>query len=80
MSGMSIESTAYWAEREERIFATRNEAERDMAKAVGVGELTPLQVIQLRQACAVFERCEEGIERVQAQMEYWRSKGDKHVG
>ena len=74
---MTQESLTYWQEREEKIFARRDESERAMARAVGVDELTPEQVYALRSACSEFERCEEGIERVQEQMRYWSARGER---
>jgi hypothetical protein len=51
-------------EREEKIFAQRDEYERSINKIIG-NELSPSQFIQLRQLFADVERCEEGIERIQ---------------
>ena len=51
-------------EQENKIFKRRDEAEKSLNTILGI-ELTSLQLAQVRQAVALFESCEEGIERVQ---------------
>jgi hypothetical protein len=54
----------YLQEQENTIFARRDEAEREIERVVG-RILTPLEFLQIRQAIAQFEECEDKIESVQ---------------
>lgn len=51
-------------QREEKIFAQRDEYERKISEVIG-SELSSLQFLQLRQLFADVEKCEQGIERIQ---------------
>jgi hypothetical protein len=54
-------------EQEGKIFARRDEAEGAINKVIG-RELTPLEFLQIRQAIADFEECEQRIEKIQDRM------------
>jgi hypothetical protein len=51
-------------EQENTIFTRRDEAEREVERVVGRA-VTPLEFLQIRQAIAQFEECEDKIEGVQ---------------
>jgi len=51
-------------EQENTIFARRDEAEREVERVVGRA-VTPLEFLQIRQAIAQFEECEDRIENIQ---------------
>ena len=55
------------AAQEEKIFDRRDDAEQRLNTLLGM-TLTPSQFMQVRDIVATFERCEEGIDRVQEQM------------
>ena len=55
-------------EREEKIFAQRDEFERKINEVIG-SELSPSQFLALRQLFFDIERCEESIERVQERIQ-----------
>jgi hypothetical protein len=54
-------------EQENTIFARRDEAEREVERVVGRA-VTPLEFLQIRQAIAQFEECEDRIETIQARI------------
>jgi hypothetical protein len=57
----------YLQEQENTIFIRRDEAEREVERVVGRA-VTPLEFLQIRQAIAQFEECEDKIEKVQEQI------------
>ena len=54
-------------EQENAIFARRDEAESEIERVVGRA-VTPLEFLQIRQAIATFEECEDRIESIQARI------------
>jgi len=61
----------YLQEQENTIFTRRDEAEREVERVVG-RILTPLEFLQIRQAIAQFEECEDKIESVQERINNMR--------
>jgi hypothetical protein len=57
----------YLQEQENTIFIRRDEAEREVERVVGRA-VTPLEFLQIRQAIAQFDACEDKIETIQAQI------------
>jgi hypothetical protein len=54
-------------EQEKQIFMHRDEAEGEIERVMGRA-LTPLELLQIRQAVGAFEECEQRIEKVQERM------------
>ena len=57
----------YLQEQENTIFIRRDEAERAIERVVGRA-VTPLEFLQIRQAIAQFDECEDRIETIQARI------------
>jgi ubiquinone biosynthesis protein UbiJ len=55
-------------QRLEKIFDQRDGYERNISEVIG-RELSPSQLLELKQLCADIERCEQGIERTQERIE-----------
>lgn len=60
-------------ERESKIFNRRDEIEKRLNNITGV-KLSGLQLLQLRQAIADYEQCEDAISRVQESMDNLRER------
>jgi len=57
--------------REEKLFTRRDECEAQVAQIIG-WELTPMQLLQLRNAVAKWEQYEEAIDKVQERLRYYQ--------